>query len=203
MALGVGFGHHRQQLARPRLRQLESKPHDAFNPGTRHDRQIGSDFDRVALMRPAADARVFTFRVLAHDDPVQVFTRAALERRLNARQNARWPDVGVLVKALANFQAQAPQRDVVRDVRVARRAKQNRILVAQRIKAVFRHHLAVRAIPVTTPSKVLKRKFKIADGSQGLQHLLARRHDFLANAVAGDAGDAVCFHEAVLSRAVK
>ena len=32
MALGVGLGDHRQQLARPRLRQAEGKAHDARPP---------------------------------------------------------------------------------------------------------------------------------------------------------------------------
>jgi hypothetical protein len=32
-------------------------------------------------------------------------------------------------------------------------------------------------------------------GGQGLQHLLAGRDDFLADAVAGDAGDLVGLHE--------
>ena len=42
---------------------------------------------------------------------------AALQRRVDAGQDPRRPHVGVLVEALADLQAQPPQRDVVRDVR--------------------------------------------------------------------------------------
>ena len=68
------------------------------------------------------------------------FGAAALQRRVDAGQDARRPHVGVLVEALADRQAQAPQRDVVGDVRVAGRAEQDRVLVAQRVQPVGRHH---------------------------------------------------------------
>ena len=103
MALRVGLGHHCQQFAGARLRQLEGVAHDALNTGPGHHRQIGSHFNRLALVRTTADACVFAFRVFADDDPVEVFGFAAFKRAVNARQNARWPHVGVLVKALANF----------------------------------------------------------------------------------------------------
>jgi hypothetical protein len=61
MALGVALGDHGQQLAGTRLRQLEGETHDAFDAGTGHDAHVGGGFDRVALVDPAADARVFAF----------------------------------------------------------------------------------------------------------------------------------------------
>ena len=75
---------------------------------------------------------------------------------VDAGQDARRPHVGVLVEALADLQAQAPQRDVVGDVRVAGRAEQDRVLVAQRVQAVVRHHHAVLAEVVAAPVEVLE-----------------------------------------------
>ena len=94
---------------------------------------------------------VLALGVLAHDHPVEVRRRAALQRRVDAGQDARRPHVGVLVEALADLQPQAPQRDVVRDVRVAGRAEQDRVLVAQRVEAVGRHHHAVLPVVVAAP----------------------------------------------------
>jgi hypothetical protein len=119
VALRVALGDHRQQLARPRPRQLEGEAHDALDAGAGHDRHVGGGLDRVALVHAAADAGVLAFGVLAHDDPVEVVRTAALQRRVDAGQDARRPHVGVLVEALADLQPQAPQRDVVGDVRVA------------------------------------------------------------------------------------
>ena len=110
----------------------------------------------MALVRPAADAGVLALGVLAHDHPVEVVRAAALERRVDAGKDARRPDVGVLVEALADLQAQAPERDVVGDVRIAGRAEQDRVLAAQRLEAVGRHHLAVGAEPVAAPAEVLE-----------------------------------------------
>src|SRR5438876_727803 len=77
-------------------------------------------------------------------------------RAVEARQDACRAHVGVLVEALADLQTQAPQRDVVGDVRVAGRAEQDRVLVANRVKAVLRHHDAVLAVVVTAPIEILE-----------------------------------------------
>ena len=86
----------------------------------------------------------------------EVVRAAALQRAVDAGQDARRPHVGVLVEALADLQAQAPERDVVGDVRVAGRAEQDRVLVAQRVQAVVRHHHAVLAVVVAAPVEVLE-----------------------------------------------
>ena len=94
VALRVALGDDGQQLARPRLRQLEREAHDALDAGAGHHRDVGGGLDRVALVDAAADAGVLAFGVLAHDDPVQVVRAAALERPVDARAGcasaARW-----------------------------------------------------------------------------------------------------------------
>ncbi len=156
MALRVALGDHGQQLAGARLRQLEREAHDALDADAGHHRHVGRGLDRVALVDAAADAGVLAFGVLAHDDPVQVLGLAALQRAVDAGQDARRAHIGVLVEALADLQAQAPQRDVIGNVRVAGRAEQDRVLVAQRVQAVLRHHDAVLAEVVAAPVEVLE-----------------------------------------------
>ena len=191
-----------RQLARPGPGQLEGEAHDPLDAGAGHDRDVGRGFDRMALVDPAADARVLAFGVLAHDDPVEVVRTAALQRAVDPGQDARRPDVGVLVEALADLQAQAPERDVVRDVRIAGGAEQDRVLVADRGQAVLRHHRAVPAEVVAAPVEVLEREAEAAARpGERLQHLLAGRNDFLADAVAGNGRDRVGLHEGLRGRA--
>src|SRR3989344_3500412 len=59
-----------------------------------------SSLSHFTSVHAAAHARVFALGVFAHDDPVQVLGRAALQGRIDARQDARGPHVGVLVEAL-------------------------------------------------------------------------------------------------------
>src|SRR3546814_13894532 len=71
----------------------------------------------MALVYAATYARVFAFRVFTHDDPVKVVDGAALERCVDAGKNAGGTHIGVLIEALTDFQAQAPPRDVIGDIR--------------------------------------------------------------------------------------
>ena len=160
VALRVALGDHRQQLARPRLRQFEREAHDPLNAGAGHHRHIGSRFYRMALMDPAADTRVFTFRVFAHDDPIQIVSATALQWAVDARQDSGRTHVGVLIKSLADLQTQSPQRNVVGNVRIAGRAEQDRVLVAQCIQARSRHHHAMFAVVITAPIEILELEAK-------------------------------------------
>ena len=122
--------------------------------------------------------------------------RQRLQRRVDAGQDARRPHVGVLVEALADRQPQAPQRDVVGDLRVAGRAEQDRVLAAAarpgRRPASSRRGRGTSRRP-SRKSSNSKRK-RAAGRGQRLQHLLAGGNHFLADAVAGDGGDVVGLH---------
>ncbi len=195
VALRVGLGDHGQQLALARLRQPEGEAHDPLDAGARHHRHVGGGLDRMPLVHAAAHARVFPFRVLAHDHPVQVLRAAALERRIDAGQDARRAHVRVLVEALADLQAQAPQRDVIGNLRIAGRAEQDGVLAAQGVQPVRRHHRAVLAVVVTAPVEVLEFEAKArARGGERFHDFTPGRHDLLANAIAGNGRDTVCLH---------
>ena len=140
----------------------KAKRMDAFDPGPRHHRHIRGHFDRMPLMHPATHTGVLALSVLAHDDPVQIFRFAALERRVDAGKNACRAHVGVLIEALADLQPQAPQRDVVGDMRIAGGAEENGVLGAQSSRVRRRHHHAMLAEIVSTPVEVLELEAKIA-----------------------------------------
>src|ERR1700677_4872157 len=148
----------------------------------------------MPLMHATAHARVLTLSVLAHNDPVEVFGLAALERRVDAGKNARRAHVGVLVEPLANLQPQTPQRDVVRDMRVAGGAEQNRVLGAQSIESVVGHHRPMWAKLVPAPVEVFEFEAKTASGER-FQNLPSRGHNFLADTIAGHGGDPIGLHD--------
>jgi len=93
----------------------------------------------------------------------------------------------------------APQGDVVGDVRIAGRAEQDRVLVADRVQAVLRHHHAVRAEVVAAPVEVLELEAEVAARhGECFQHPLAGGNDFLADAVTGNGCDCVGLHGCLL-----
>ncbi|MNR33320.1 hypothetical protein D3C85_1509850 [compost metagenome] len=73
--------------------------------------------------------------------------------------------------------------------------------MANGVQAVVRHHHAVFAEVVAAPVEILELELEAAAGrSQGFEHLLAGRHDFLADAVAGNGCDLVRLHGFVSER---
>jgi hypothetical protein len=113
----------------------------------------------------------------------------------DAGQNARGPHVRILIEALADLQAQAPQRHVIGNVRVTRRAEQDRVLVAERVESVGRHHHAMLAVVVAAPAEILELESEsVAARGDRFEHTLAGGHDLLADAVAGNGCNAVGLH---------
>ena len=105
-----------------------------------------------ALVDAPADAGIFALGVLAHDDPVQVsgpqLVAAGRRCRAGSGSGARWRTG----RALADLQAQAPEGDVIGNVRVAGRAEQDGVELAERVGAVVRHHDAVLTV-IVRPSR--------------------------------------------------
>jgi hypothetical protein len=99
-----------------------------------------------------------------------------------------------LVKLAAELEQRAPERDVVgHGGGPADGAKQNGVHALQLRLPVGRHHLAVSRIPVATgplDGRELQRDAETL--GRRLQHAQALGHHFLADAVAGDDGNAMC-----------
>ena len=195
MPLRVALGNHGQELARTRLGEAKRKSHNPFDAGPRHERYVSGDFDRKSLVHASADTRVLAFGILADDHPVEVLCAASLQRPVDAGQQSRRPHVRVLIESLANFEPQAPQRDVIRDVGIAGGTEQDRVLALERREPIIGHHDPVSPIVVAAPVEILEFETeRTVRGRQRLEHLLARRNHFLADAVAGDRRNLVDLH---------
>src|SRR5207237_10826758 len=84
-------------FARPH--KIEPKADDPFGPVTREDRRLHGDFVQAPGMQGAADLRVLSFGVLAHDNEIDVARLSSGERRAYARIENRGPHAGVLIQA--------------------------------------------------------------------------------------------------------
>ena len=107
---------------------------------TREDRDLGSDFLGEAAMGAAAVARILALGILPHDHPIQIARADARQRRSYSRQYPGRPHVGVLIKALANRQPEAPESDVVGHIGSTDRAKEDSVETLQLRHTVLGHH---------------------------------------------------------------
>ena len=195
VALRVGLGDQREVLARAFFREFESKAVDPFHALAREDRGLGRDFVRQSPVNAAARAGVFALGVFADDDPVDL---AAFEERAgDPGQHPGGPHVGVLVEALADRQAQAPQRHMVGHVRRADCAEEDRIELLQRLQGLVRHVGAGLEEALRAPVEWREMQGEaVVLLRERLQDLLAFSDDFDADAVARDGRDPVGLHAA-------
>jgi hypothetical protein len=153
--------------------------------------------DRQSLVRAPAHARVLAFGVLADHDPVDVLR--VRERALHAGQHARGPHVRVLVEALADRQAQAPERNVVGHLLAADRAEEDGVELLELLEAALGNVGAVLEIALRAPVELLDLETEAAVGSgDGLQHFESRVDDLGPDAIPADGGDLVRSHESSL-----
>ena len=108
-----------------------------------------ADLDRQPAVRAPADAGVLALGVLADDDPVDVLAvrRAGSSRPGSTRAG---PHVGVLVEALADRQAQAPERDVVGHLLAADRAEEDRVEALQLLEPALGDVVPVLQVEVAS-----------------------------------------------------
>lgn len=113
MPLRITLRDHTQQLPRPRSRNLKRKAEDALHAHPSEDADFSSD--RVGRVSSrgcgTAMAGVFTFGVLAHDDPVEFawIRGAGGEGGGGTAEDAGGAHVGVLVEGGADGQDHLPK----------------------------------------------------------------------------------------------
>src|SRR5688500_2261112 len=194
MALRVRLGDQRQMLARPLARQLEGETVHALDAFAREDRGFGGDLFGQSLVHAAAGARVLAFGVLAHDHPVDFI--CILHVTLNSRKKARGPHIGVLVEALADRQAQTPERDMVGHVGRAHCAEEDGVEAFELLQAACGNVSAGLLVALRRPIEILELQAKAV--LQFPQDLDPRGNDLVADPVAGDRRDAVRLQAATL-----
>lgn len=79
VALSIALRDNSQQLPRPPLRCLKSKPHYPFDAVAREDGDLRRCLPGLTTMGTPALASVLALAVLAHDDPVEVTGPAVSE----------------------------------------------------------------------------------------------------------------------------
>ena len=77
--------------------------------------------------------------------------------------------------------------------RIADGAEEDGVERTQSLERVGRHHAAVRDSEVRTPREVFPRRSETAARGCGVEHTNGGRNDFVADAVAGNHGDAEWF----------
>jgi hypothetical protein len=75
----------------------------------RKDRDLCRDFPGLTLVGTPPLTSVLALGVLADDDPVEVAVGGVAEGRLSATEDLCGADVGVLLKGLADCEAEAPE----------------------------------------------------------------------------------------------
>ncbi len=197
VALRVRLGYHGQMAARPRAGDIEGEAHDALDADPRKNSGLGRHLLGQTAMDAPAIAGIFALAVLADDDPVEIGGAASGERALDARQDARRAQIGILVEALADRQAQPPERDVVGNVLVADGAEIDGVEAAQGREPVLRHHPAVFAVVVRAPGKGLDRQAEAAVARlDHAQNFEPSGDNLLADAVRRDGGNPKFTHGA-------
>ena len=198
----IRLGRRSQVAARPLRRQLEGEAHDAVDADARHHRLLDRELALGALEHAAADRRVLALSVLAHDHEVDFARRARAavgthQRRADARHQPARPQVDVLVELAPELQQRAPQRDVVGyRGRPADGAVEDRIMAADPVLPVGRHHLAVPGEVVAgSEVEVVEVQVERELPRRCLQHPHALGNGLLADAVTRNHGDPLLAHQ--------
>src|SRR6185436_8564178 len=183
-----------------RLRQLERVLHDAIDALAAEDRLLHHHLVGRAFLVPPADVAVFALRVFADHDVVDVARLAAGERAGHAFEEAHRAQVDVQVEPAAEIDQQAPGRDVIGDDRrIADRAEEHGLRLAQDVGRVLGTHAAVRLVPVAAPRIFLPAELDAVLRADRLEHAHAFGNDFATDAVAGDDCNGVLAHGKILT----
>ncbi len=125
----VGLVHQRQVLAWPRGGAGERIAHHPLHAERGVDADLGRDLVRGVLAQQAAVTRVRALGALAHHDHVDL--TGIGHRALHTRVQPGRPQVHVVVKLETQPQEQAALQDPAGHGRIAHRAEQDRVVLAE------------------------------------------------------------------------
>ena len=146
-----------------------------------------------AFEHDAAQRGVLALGVFTHHVVVDVAGLAAGQRAGHTVKQAHRAQVDVLVELTAELEQRSPERDMVgHGGGPADGAEQNGIKALQLGLPVVGHHLAVlRKVVAMGPVEMLHLERQVKSLGGSFQHADALGHDFLADAVACEYGDAL------------
>ncbi len=117
------------------------------------------------------------------------FGAAVLERAEPLVEQLDRPVVDVEIELEARAEQDVARVAVVGHARIAERADEDRVELAQQVVAVRRHRDAGLEVVVGAPRQVLEVERRPETSTDGLEHLHRFGGDLLADAVARDDGD--------------
>ena len=139
-----------------------------------------------AGLEAPADADVDAFGVLAEHDEVDVLPPAILQRAEAIVEQPHRPVVDVEIELEARAEQDVARVTVVGDARIAERADEDRVELAQHLVAVGGQRLAGLQVVIGAPRQMLEIEAAAEDVADRLQDLDGFGGDVLADAVAGD-----------------
>src|SRR5262249_53115812 len=148
-----------------------------------------------ALPEAPTPAAVFAFGIFAHTDEIDLATAFVSQRALRPGKQLDRAQVDVLVEALADFDQQVAQADVIGHARrIADCAEVDRGEILQTTQAVIVHHPPGLQVIIAAPVEFFGFDLKAAGAGGRAQRAQTRGDHFLADAVAGDDGYAMFVH---------
>ena len=145
-----------------------------------------------ALKRPPT-LDIHAFGVLAEHDEVDVLPAAILERAQAIVEQAHRPVVHIEIELEARAEKDVAGVTVVGDARIAERADEDRVELAQHLVAVGGQRLAGLQVVIGAPRQMLEIEAAAERLADRLQDLDRFRRDVLADPVAGDDRNTILF----------
>ena len=125
-------------------RELKGEFQHAVDAGAAHHRLLHHHLALGAGEHAAADRRILALGVLAHHPEIDVAGLAVGERARHAGHQTDRPQVDVLIEFAPEQYERAPQRNMVgHPIGHADRAEIDRVVLADLLFPVLRHHAAV------------------------------------------------------------
>src|SRR5712692_263495 len=181
-------------LLRPRPGPLERELEDPIHSAAGKGALLDDDLIVGPVVDPAADRGILALVVLADDVKVDIARLQVPQRRLHPRHQAHRAQVRVLAKLPPDRDQQAPERNVVRHSGEAHRAEEDRVVRADLLKAIVRHHPAVLRVILAAPGEAVPTKLQAILCTGGFEHAQALGNHFLADSIARDHRDLVTLH---------
>ena len=195
----VGLGGRGEVVLGAHRGEIEGVAQDPIDADAGHHRLLDDDLALGAGEHAPAELGVLALGVLPHDEEVDVAGVGQPGR--DARHQPYRTQVDVLIERAADLEDRAPQRDVVgHHLRPAHGAEEDRVVAADRLGPVGRHHHAVLG-PVrgAGEGELVEGEREAVLRGRGLEHAPALGDDLDSDAVAGDGGDAKRGHAARIS----
>ena len=147
------------------LRVLERVADDAVHALVGVDLFLDRDLVVGAGLEAAADADVHAFGVLAEHDEVDVVAAAILERAQAIVEQPHRAVVDVEIELEAGAEQDVARVAVVGDARIAERADEDRVELAQQLVAVGRQRLAGLQVVIGAPRQMLELEARVPNTS--------------------------------------